>query len=258
MDRPKPGLKIRLAPLLGVLLLAVAAPLGAQTQSRGALFGYIVDDRDGSPVVGAEVRVVGTDTKAAADSSGSFLFPDLPAGPVQLRIQEPGYSTSVEQIDISADALEALEVRLIPVSVMLNELVVTAKRRADGQGSSVAEVRPNQGTDLTAADLLARVPNFRISPDRGSLGKPGVVSIRGSATIVGPRAPAIYLDGIRISEFTGAASGTGIAALTVLNQIPARDVVRIRVLRGASAEARYGDSSNGVIVIETNGRTAEP
>ncbi len=271
MDYLPTGRNIRLAFLLGALFFGLSSPLGAQ--ARGALFGCVVDDRDGSPVVGAEVAVLGTVTRAAADSSGSvgaevsqvggphrttvdssgvFVLTDLPLGPVQVRIEWSGYSTSVEQMDISADSLAALEVRLVPIAVMLDELLVTARQRVANNGSSVAEVRSGRASSFTAADLLARIPNLSMAADHGLLGKGAAVSIRGATSITQSDAPAIYLDGVRISDYTTPNAPGSPKALSILAQIPASDVVRIRVLRGPSAEARYGDSSNGVILIDTN------
>ena len=59
--------QVRRVLLLCSAWLVLGAPLTAQT--TGALFGYVVDDRNGSPVVGAEVAVVGTATRATADAS---------------------------------------------------------------------------------------------------------------------------------------------------------------------------------------------
>jgi TonB-dependent Receptor Plug Domain len=51
--------------------------------------------------------------------------------------------------------------------------------------------------------------------------------------------PSVYVDGIRMQS------------VDQLQDIPANDVERIRVLRGASASMRYPEGANGVILIET-------
>jgi iron complex outermembrane receptor protein len=236
---------IGIASLLGALLLA--GPVSAQ--ARGALFGVVLDDRSDTPLSGARVVVVGSATKTEVGSDGLFLLPDLPIGPVQLRFEQAGYSSSVEQIDIASDSLTALEVRMVPIALLLEDLVVTAHKQAAESGSAVAEVRPegNSRTSLTAADLIANIPNLRVQPD----GRAGV-SIRGVSSITQSDAPAIYLDGIRVMEVITSGSTEGPRASGILSRIPARDVLRIRVLKGPSAPAQYGDAANGVILIETN------
>jgi outer membrane cobalamin receptor len=61
---------------------------------------------------------------------------------------------------------------------------------------------------------------------------------------MGPAEPAIYIDGIRAGE-------GGNNAMLSLEQIPAANVLRIRVLRGPSAAAAYADAASGVILVET-------
>ena len=57
--------------------------------------------------------------------------------------------------------------------------------------------------------------------------------------------PVIYVDGIRVSDRTGAAQ------VHILELIPAEDVERIRILRGPAAAAAYTDANSGIILVET-------
>lgn len=239
-----------LALLPGVLPVVWSAPLAGQ--ERGLLFGIVVDDRSDAPIAGAKVRIVGGDAEAATDAHGMFVLAELPVGRVHLRAEKPGYSTVVEQVGVGTTALVDLEIRLVPTVVFLRELSVTAGRTRKGTAYSVTEVSTEGGTGASALDLLAaQVPGLRVAAGRGVLGQDATVGIRGVGTINGSGAPLIYLDGIRISDHVTNAVPSGVNALSVLAQIPAAEVRRIFVLRGA-ASAMYPDAADGVIVIETS------
>ena len=245
------------APLLRTLLAAVAlgalslaSPTASAAQARGVVFGMVVDESDGLPVAGAEIVVVGSDARAKADDLGMFVLPDLPAGTLQVRIEKPGYSKVTDQIEVPAGGLTDLEVRLLPMAIALRELLVTGERLRK-TGYSVTELSADPDSDKTAADLLAvNVPGVRVAVNRGVAGTSGDVSIRGTGTFQPRMGPAIYLDGILISESVTRANPQGVSALSVLSQIPAREVERIFVLRGPSTSAQY-PQADGVIVIET-------
>jgi hypothetical protein len=227
--------------LCTVLLLCPAEALVGQTP--GTVFGIVIDELSGAPIVGATISLMGRRDTTTADQDGFFVLDELAVGPAQLRVDFPGYSTSVEQVEIAADSLKAVEVRLLPIAATLDELKITAHR---GRANAVAEVRPDVGS-LTAADLLARIPGLRMSNNLAT-----GIAIRGATSMTQSTAPAIYLDGIRIAEFVSPDVPNGAKAISILSRIPAHEVVRIAVLRGASAGAQYGDSSNGVILIETS------
>jgi hypothetical protein len=230
--------------LLG-FLLAPTLPLGAQ--ERGSVVGIVLDDLSGKPVAGAQVTLIGTDLRATVNEAGEFMFPNVPAGSVSVRIERPGYAALLERIDLEPDGVADFEVYLQPLAVLLDELLVTGRRESRDRGYSVAEVRPDRPGGYTAADLLAAsVPGLSVAFDRGS-GGGASIRIRGVTSITQSDAPLIFLDGILISQPMSRAD----PAPTVLRQIPARDVARIRVLRGSAAATRYPNAANGVILIET-------
>lgn len=238
-----------LALSLGALFLVSSAP--ASAQARGILFGVVVDDRSDGPVTGAKVEVVGGSRQAETDDHGRFVLQDLPLGLAHLRVEQAGYSTVVEQIDLDASALVDIEVRLVPLVVFLRELSVTAQRGPKPTGYLVSEVIPAGGSDRSALDLLAaQVPGVRVAAGRGVAGQDATIGIRGVGTLTGSNAPIIYLDGIRIADHVTKAVPNGVSALSVLAQIPAREIARILVLRGPAA-AMYPDAATGVIMIET-------
>jgi hypothetical protein len=242
------GLQLALLPslLIGVSLAAPLLPLEAQ--QRGSVVGVVRDSRNGEPVEGAEVVLVGTDLRVTVNEVGEFMFPDVPAGTLSVRVERAGYTGLLEQIELAPEGVADVEVHLQPIAVLLEELLVRGRREQRERGYAVAEVRTNRTVGFTAADLLAAsVAGLSVMIDRGGQGGGASVTIRGIGSITQSDAPLIFLDGILISQ----PLSRNDPAPTILRQIPAREVARIRVLRGPAATALYANAANGVILIET-------
>lgn len=232
-------------------LLALAAS-SLQAQARGSMSGMVLDEASGAPIQGAAVTILDQDVRAETDDEGRFLLPDIPSGEVALRVEAGGYSSVVEQVEVSSVDVAFLRVELPRMEAMLDRLLVQSDRRSAGRGHSEAEVRRRESSE-SAVDLLAsEVPGVNVSRAAGIVGSGASIRIRGVSTITGTNDPAIFLDGIRIDGGGSPLQGGGAAvALHALDLIPADEVDRIRVLRGPSAASQYADAANGVILIET-------
>src|SRR5260370_42388241 len=84
------------------LLLLCISPLGAQYTT--ANLGGAVGDSTGAAVPEASVTVRNTETgftqKTASSSAGTFLFPRLPVGSYQLKVEKDGFA-AYEQTGIT-------------------------------------------------------------------------------------------------------------------------------------------------------------
>lgn len=242
------GIPVLLA-FAGTLVHPSGPPLLAQDPPRASATGVVVSaGTDAGPLEGATVSVVNTPIRAVTDERGRFVLGDLPAGRITLRVDHPGFGTVVEQA--ITDPMEILRLRLemTPLSDMIRTIRMIAASGAEESGGG-----DDTGTEVplgvedgsrTAADLLeSRIPGLQVRQSGGPGGS-GRIRIRGSSSIVLSNEPAIYVDGVQI------ATGGG-RALQMLREIPAEDVMRIRVLKGPSAPPAYADAANGVILIET-------
>jgi hypothetical protein len=239
----------RLVPLLAgspaVALLAVAmvAASGVHAQEPATLSGVVVDDYTGAPVADAVIALSGRTNRAVTDASGWFLLDQLPVGTHELRFEAPGYASVVEELELSE--AEFLQVRLTPLTAVLDEILVIAgrpRRTDDPPGRPIAiDGEPWRSVLNLLEDQVPGVVVRR----RGALGAGAAIFIRGFGTFQGNASPDVYLDGVRID------SAANPDALHVLDQIRADEVARIRVYKGASAGAALG-SANGTIVIETH------
>ncbi len=85
----------------------------------------------------------------------------------------------------------------------------------------------------------------------GTAGGGASVQLRGVNSLSLSNEAVIFVDGIRISPRMGSFGERSSVELHALEMIPAANVARIRILRGPAATARYPDTSNGVILVET-------
>lgn len=241
----------RLAALAAVplLLLALFDPVQAQRQPA-SIVGTVLDAITLTPLPGSVVSVVDLGREVRSDADGNFILSGIPGGSVTLRAALQGYSASLDQVELSEGEIGFVQVQLLPFSTVLNEvLVMTGRAKASSEAQVSSQGRE---TATSAADLLDRhVPGLNMGRT-GGVGTGTRMTIRGVSSFTLSTLPAIYLDGVRISHHDGKIPNTN-SELAVLDDLPASQVKRIRVLKGPSAAAQFADSANGIILIETYG-----
>ncbi len=161
------------APLLLILLL----PLAALAQT-GTIEGTVYDGSTNTPVVGAEVHILGTDERQRTDTEGKFWFIEITPGTYTVSITHEMYDTPTET-DIAVTAGHTIQVTLYLGEVlMLEEVIVEGERlpptisRKDIRGSELRRI-PGVGND--ALKGLTTLPSIGIPNDYF-----GILYIRGS------------------------------------------------------------------------------
>jgi hypothetical protein len=146
---------MRLLPILAGAVLVGAPALAAQTAVRGR----VVDAASGRPLAGAEVRLEGVDTVSVrADAGGRFSARASRAGEWILRVRAVGYVAHRARLDLGGADWDR-ELRLDAAVRALDQLVVTAARRAQRLGDAVTTTELVTRADLerTGASDLASV-----------------------------------------------------------------------------------------------------
>lgn len=228
--------------LTAVLILTVGIHTDPVEAQDGAfLSGTVVDELTLAPVAGAVVEVLGRSIAVSTDDFGQFSAQGLPAEPASIKISAPGYVSVVELID--AASTDFIQVRLRPMAVALDELLVRTSGRT---GAAERILVPGDEATRSALDLLDdEVPGVQVNRAAG-LGGGASIAIRGAGSFR-DNAPDVFVDGVRVDDPSDPSR-----ALHVLDLIPGDMVARIRVLRGPAAAAAYSFGANGVVLVETH------
>ena len=221
-------------PLVALFLLCLF-PMGALAQSfvKGT-----VNDEAGEPIIGATVKVQGSNTGAITDFNGNFSV-EAPSN-ATLNISYVGY---VPQ-NIKVNGQSNINVTLKEDAQMLNDVVVVGygtMKKSDISGSVATvdqeavmkRVPQNIGQALQGSAAGVMVMQQDGSPD----GK-AAIRIRGVGTINGDASPLYVVDGVQVG--------------TNADFVNPADIERIEILKDASATAIYGSAgANGVVMITT-------
>ena len=221
-------------PLMALFLLCLF-PLGAMAQS---IVKGTVNDEAGEPIIGATVKVQGTQTGAITDFNGNFSI--QAASNATLNISYVGYLSQT----VKVNGRQNITVVLKEDAQMLNDVVVIGygtMKKSDISGS-VASVNTEQmmrrmPTNI-AEGLQGAAPGVMVTMQDGAPDANAAVRIRGVATINGNASPLYVVDGIQVG--------------TNANFLNPSDIESIEILKDASATAIYGSAgANGVVMITT-------
>lgn len=226
--------------LLSALSLFGGGVLFAQTADRIDVSGTVVD-RNGEPVVGASVVVIGTMKGTITDADGAFYLSSV-AKDATLSADLLGYKTVTTQLS----GRSRVNIILEDDALALEESVVVGygqMKKSDLTGS-VASVKPEKLTDIPANSidglLQGRVAGVQVINSSQDPGASSTIRIRGNSSLNGSNAPLVVIDGFPYGD-----AGD-------LKQINPQDIVSMEVLKDASASAIYGSrGANGVILITT-------
>ncbi len=210
-----------------------------QSSLKRTLSGVVVDENDGTPIIGANVIVKGTSTGVITDIDGNFTIA-IPKDGAVIEISYVGYKK--HELYITDQGL--VNVKLVPDNEMLAEVVVVGagtQKKVSVTGA-ITSVKGNSlkvpSSSLTN-NLAGKLSGVISMTSSGEPGSSSSFYIRGINTFGGRTTPLILLDGVEIS------SGD-------LNNIPAESIESFSILKDASATAIYGArGANGVMLVTT-------
>ena len=239
----------------GILLAAIAFPLGAQQASGvGTIEGTIREANTNRPVEGAQVGVIGANIGAVANRNGFYRITNAPARAVELTVRMVGYAPMRRTVTVTPGATVTADFSLQQTALQLQAVVTTGTAGATEVkrlGNSVATIDPPKIAPIRSASelLQGREPGVVGLSSSGLVGEAMRIRIRGNASLTQSNEPIVFVDGVRISS-----SGTSAANATLsrLDDIDPSTIERMEILKGAAAATLYGtEASNGVIQIFT-------
>ncbi len=221
-------------PLVFLFLLCLF-PLGAMAQS---VVKGTVNDEAGEPIIGATVKVQGTNAGAITDFNGNFSV--QAASNATLNVSYVGYVPQT----VNVNGRSNITVVLKEDAQVLNDVVVIGygtMKKSDLSGS-VATINKEQMERKVpvnvAQALQGAAAGVMVTNQDGAPGTKSAIRIRGIGTINGDASPLYVVDGVQVG--------------TNADFVNPADIESIEVLKDASATAIYGSAgANGVIMITT-------
>ena len=230
--------------IIMMMALSVALVQGAQARTgyqeneEGIKITGVVQDRTGTPIIGANVAERGTSTGTMTSAQGTFSL-EVSGSNAILSVSYVGYK-KFEQV---VGSTREFVIILMEDEQMLDEVVVIGygtQRKADVT-SAVASVKKEDflvGNIQDAAELVkGKVAGLTVTKGSGDPNAESTIRLRGITSLIGSISPLVLVDGIEGS----------------LNTVAPESIVSIDVLKDASAAAIYGTrGANGVILVTTN------
>ena len=246
----------------------IALFVGGAILSCGVAFaqtsvtGKVVASEDGEPVIGASIKVAGTNTGTVTDVDGNFSL-NVPAGS-KLEITYIGMNPQ------TVKASSNMKIVLTSDNKSLDEVIVTGygnfkKSSFTGAAASMSTAKLSDVPSLSVEDKLSgNIPGVSISSFSGQPGAMNYIRIRGMGSINAGNDPLIVIDGTpvnsgNLSGFNDAQTGSGYngSGTNALSTLNSNDIESITVIKDAAAASLYGSrAANGVLVITTKSGSA--
>lgn len=237
-----------------MMVFAGALMCSSTVLAQTKVTGTVVSQEDGEPIVGAAVRIDGTNTGTVTDVDGRF----------SLEVKS-GQKLQVTYLGMAPQRVTAgpnLRIVLSPDDKTLNEVVVTAlgiKRSEKALGYSATTIKAEDLTKNRNSDVVSSisgtVAGVQVTSTSGDPGASQGIVVRGFTSLSGNNQPLFVIDGVPMNNSAvystdglnqGFDFGNGASALNP------DDVETMTVLKGASATALYGSrAANGVVMITT-------
>jgi len=207
-----------------------------EVKQEGRITGKVVDD-SGEPIIGASIRVKGTQIGTVTDLDGNF---SLNASTGTLIVSYLGYKT----VETSIAGKNVFNIRLTEDSEILDEVIIVGygTQKKASLTSAISQVRgddvfKDRGISNPTVALQGEVPGLTITRNSTRPGSEGAaMKIRGDISVNGNSSPLILIDGVA-------------GSLDELNSMDASDIENISVLKDASAAIYGARSANGVVLV---------
>ena len=232
-----------LLPLLMAALLHTS--LFAQYADYDAhLTGHVIDERTGEHIAFANVQLKGTNIGCVTNESGHYLLQNLPLGRQTIIFSFVGYETLELPVNIIADKTVELKAALREVSIMMDNVVVTANRYETKrqEASSIVNVLSPVVFETSSATCMADALGFQ-------------TGLRVEQTCANCGQIALRINGLE-GQYSQILMDSrpifsSLAAVYGLEQIPVGMVDRVEVIRGGGSALFGANAIAGVVNIIT-------
>ena len=213
---------------------------------------HVTEQDSREAVVMGTVSLKPAGIMAVTDIDGKALIQNVPSGEYLLNVTYVGYETINRRIRVDRNL--TLNLRMVPTSLALKEVTVTAKTRESG--ASTSSVIGRQAIDhlqaTSLADVMQLLPGQLMDrPDLTQQQGLQLRSLQNNSTMA--FGTSIVVDGMPMSNngqvSQGTFSGSAFAG-TDLRQVSADNIEDVEVIRGIPS-AEYGDLTSGLVVVHS-------
>lgn len=245
--------------LRGAALLLVCG-FSLVAQSTTASLGGIVVDATGASVAEAAVTVQNVGTgftqSSKSDPSGAFLFPRLPVGSYELRVEHPGFQTYVQSgitltVNQAANANVTLQVGNISERVTVEANAELIETRT---GTISQLVDSKRIVELPLNGRMAQSLVF-LAPSTVDLGRNGCRICGHGGVYPGEQTAGVNGAGMGQVNYQLDGAGHNDTYLNVNVPFPNPDAVQEFSLQANNFTAEYGNASGGIVNIVTRSGT---
>src|SRR5574344_759849 len=227
------GFVTKLQKPLVLLFLFCLLPLGALAQN---LIKGTVNDQSGEAIIGATVKVSGSQKGAITDLNGNFSIQAAPNA--TLTISFVGYETQ----RVNVNGRNQISIVLKEDSKLIDEVVVVGygvQKKSDLTGA-VASIKSDDIKGLSTTDAGAALQGKAAGVQIINSGGPGEaadIRIRGYSSNSGNIGPLLIVDGLKVDN---------------IQYLDPSMIESMEVLKDAASAAIYGaQAGNGVVLITT-------
>ena len=242
-------LALRSMSVAALPVLTAARDSGAPVQQpRGAarVFGKVVN-RNGAPVAGARVGLMGTSAATLTRANGDFVLDSLPAGTQALVVRQIGYRPTELAVDLSSRTparvtirLGAMVVELSPVEVVsrrdegLQKVGYLDRKKTSAGGYFLGPEQLEKRNSLKFSDILRTTPGIRVSESNGQA---MITSTRGTQ---GNGCVTMYVDGAQWQQ---------IEPGDLDSFVQPNEVAAVEVYSGASVPVQFSTVGQGCAAV---------
>lgn len=212
----------------------------------GKLVTGKVIDTDNEPLIGVNIREVGSSQSAVTDIDGNY----------RILVSNPNGSLTFSYVGFGDKTVGISNQNLINITMeygtsVLDELIVVGygvQKRSDVTGaiSSISSEKVNSVPTTSVGEMIrGAAPGIQVSMGSAAPGGSSSILIRGRRSLSGDNSPLFIVDGVPMSS---------------IDDVNANDIASVEVLKDASAQSIYGArAANGVVLVTTKrGQSRKP
>lgn len=227
--------------LVLIIVAGLTGPGFAQkSHTTGSISGVVVASDNAKKLAGASVILRNTVLGTVTDANGRFLLLSIPRGKYSISVSMIGYNRRIVQdVEVRPDSKVQIVIKLSPLPVQIEPVVITATRHEESLLDVPASVSVVKGSTLmsrnvvTIKDALQYVPGIRMLGNQID-----IRGLTGYSQGVGSRV-LLLMDGLPLL--------TGDTGEIIWEAIPVDQVERIEIVKGAGS-ALYGSSALGGVI----------